>query len=453
MKKIATVAIIGKPNVGKSTLFNRLIGSKYSIISDIAGTTRDRITQRLKLEGYNLLLVDTGGLEFNKKENIEADVQSQAKLAIEDADIIIFLTDAISELNTDDYATSKILRSTKKPVLLVVNKCDNPTLENNIINYYELGFGKPIAISVVHKLGMEKLKEELVNILKKSKFEVENEEDETEDKKSEILNLCILGKPNAGKSSLVNAFLGKDKIIVSDIPGTTRDTTDTELEFNGKKYNLIDTAGLKKRGRIEKGIDKYSSLRSLNAVERSDIAILVIDGNDGITAQDCHIAQYALEAQKGFIIAVNKADLLTEEEKDILLFKLRKKFIFVPWAAVILISAKNKKNIEQILTLSDEIRIERHKRIPTAELNSFLQKITFKHQPASTKAKKPKFMYGSQVSVNPPKFVLFMKNSPNLHFSYPRYLENAIRKEYGFNGTAITLKFKGEITERKPKEK
>jgi len=350
----------------------------------------------------------------------------------------------MQNLTVDDFAATDILRKSKKPVILVANKCDNPSMESNIYNIYELGFGEPVIISAIHKIGIENLKNEIVKTLKKLKFKKPGPKQLSRTLSQKITNISILGKPNAGKSSLINALLGdKKKLIVSDIPHTTRDSVDTEITFEDKKYNLIDTAGIRRRGKITRGIEKFSVIRGLNAIERSNVVVLVIDGEQRISNQDCHILQSALEAEKGIIIAINKIDLFEEQsEKTRLINILRKKFSFVPWAPILFISAKNKKNIFEIFSLADQIMLQRQKRIKTAELNSFLQKITFKHQPSSTKIRKPKFMYGSQVDIAPPKFQLHFKNSSNIHFSYLRYLENEIRKQYGFNGTVINIKLK-----------
>lgn len=444
--QIPTIAIIGRPNVGKSTLFNRLIGKKYAVIAKEAGTTRDRLSQMFDCDGYGTILVDTGGLEYGKQENIEADVQTQAKLAIQDANLILFILDNTENLTKNDFSAADLLRKSRKEIIIVANKCENLEKKNDEYNYYELGFDKPILISAIHNQGISKLKEAIIKKLKKQKFSKIR-------KKTENIhcNICILGRPNAGKSSLVNALLGSEKVIVSHIPGTTRDTTDTEITYKEKKYNLIDTAGLRRPGKIERGVEKFSTLRCLSAIERSDIVILLIDGSSKISKQDCHIAHHALEQEKGLILAINKIDLFedSEEERNKKIWQLKNSFAFAPWAPVIFISTKNKKNIFEIFNLSEQILEERKKRISTPEINKFLQRITLKHRPSSAKGAKPKFMYGSHVDINPPKFLLFFKNGNNLHFSYPRYLENEIRKEYGFNGTAIDLQIKNQITNRR----
>jgi GTP-binding protein len=441
MSNYPKVAIVGRPNVGKSSLFNRIIKKKQAIISDIAGTTRDRIISHIKFADYEIDLIDTGGIKTGKQENIEADVQSQASFAIKEADLIIFVTDALQNLTVDDFSTANILRRSKKPIILVANKCDNPNLDGNIYNIYELGFGAPIQVSVIHNKGLDLLETTIEKNLKFLKFKkslakapkIENE-----------ISICIIGKPNAGKSSLINAILDENKIIISDIPGTTRDTIDIPFTHEEQKFILIDTAGIRRPGKIERGIEYFSVLRAEESIKKSDIVVLLIDGNTGITHLDCAIASTALKEKKGLILAINKIDLLekNEEYRNNLIFKIKQKFPFVPWSPLVFLSAKNKKNIYEILNLSKQIMEERKKRISTSILNTFLQKITYKNMPQSAKAKKPKFFYGSQVDTNPPTFALFFKNPKNLHFAYARYLENEIRKEFGFIGTSIEIKFK-----------
>lgn len=452
MESVAIIAIVGRPNVGKSTLFNRLIGKKHAIVSPTAGTTRDRIAQTFDCGGYPCTVVDTGGLENEKKENIEKDVQTQAKLAIEEADLILFVIDNNQELLADDFDAANILRRSKKNVILIGNKADFNTHQSQTHNFYELGFGAPTQISAIHKYGIEDLKEKIVKYLKKEKFKKPTKSIKLteESEKKRPCNICILGQPNAGKSSLVNSFFGSEKIIVSDIPGTTRDVIDTEITYEDKKYNLIDTAGLRKPGKVKEKLEKFSTFRCLGAIERSDIAVILIDCTKGIGHQDCHIAQLILEAGKGLVLIINKTDIIEESEdtKNDFIAKLRYKFAFVPWAPILFISGKNKKNIYKIFEIADQIMAERNKRITTSALNNFLQKTTQKHLPASTKMRKPKFMYASQVDTSPPQFVMFFKHASNLHFSYPRYLENALRKEFGFNGTTIDIKLKESLKKR-----
>jgi GTPase len=443
MDSVPTIAIVGRPNVGKSTLFNRLIGKRLAITSKEAGTTRDRLFEQWEGSGYQSNLVDTGGLEYGQKENIEEDVQSQAKVAIKEADVILFVVDIIEGLTTNDFSAAEILRKTQKPVILIANKCDHPkNIEENIYNIYELGFDEPIQVSAIHNLGIEQIESEIEKTLKKLKFK----KSKIEKKEDENINIAIIGRPNAGKSSLINAILGAEKTIVSDIPGTTRDTTDTHFRYKEQDFNLIDTAGLRRPGKIQKGIEKFSSLRVIMAIERADIVVILIDGEQGPSHQDCHIAKLALDKSKGLILSINKIDLFenNEDERNRVLRVLQKKFSFTPWAPVLFLSAKNRKNTYKILELSEEIMKERKKRIQTSELNTYLQKVTFKHLPASVKVRKPKFFYATQADINPPTFTLFFKNPKDLHFTYPRYLENEIRKEYGFTGTAIKLRLKNK---------
>lgn len=441
----ATIAIVGRPNVGKSTLFNRLIGKRLAITAEESGTTRDRISQTWICNEYETLLVDTGGLQYGTQESIEADVQAQARLAIDSADLIFFVIDGINNLTAEDFGAAELLRKSGKEVILIANKVDNPNIENNTYNTYELGFGAPVCVSAIHKTGIEELCDLTEKTLKKLKFKKEKIKIDS----AKFPQITVLGRPNAGKSSLINAFLGSDKIIVSDVPGTTRDSIDSLIEFEEHKFILTDTAGLRRPGKIERGVEKFSALRAVGTVEKADIVVLLIDGEGGIAHQDCAIAEKALKEEKGLILVINKIDLLDTEKKDKILGHLRRKFAFTPWAPVVFISAKDKKNIYEILKLAEQIIEERKKRIDTHVLNSFLQKITQKHLPASAKLKKPKFFYGSQVEINPPTFTLFFRNPESLHFSYPRYLENEIRKEFGFNGTAIKLKFKGSANGQK----
>lgn len=435
------IAIVGRPNVGKSTLFNRLIGKRLAVISKEAGTTRDRIYQHFDINSYFVSVVDTGGISYGKKESIENDVDAQAHAAIEEADVIYFVVDASQPLTIDDHSAAESLRKSKKPVVLIANKYDSKEAYDRLIEFYELGFGEPIAFSAIHNLGVDELKSQTEDILKKLKFKPgEQPQDETEG-----IALSFLGKPNVGKSSLVNALIGKEKVIVSDVPGTTRDTTDTEITYNDEVFTLIDTAGLRRRGKIERGIEKFSSLRCFHALDRSDIALLVLDFSENISKQDMHIAHYILEAKKGLIIVVNKTDLAeSERERESFKNKVKNKFSFLPWAPLIFVSAEKKKNIVKILEIADAIMRERTKRIPTAELNNFIKKITLKHIPTGTKRIQPKIFYVTQTAINPPEFVFFVNDASAIHFSYRRYLENEIRKAFGFDGTAVKMVYRNK---------
>ena len=431
---IPIVAIVGRPNVGKSTLFNRLIGDKHSIISNIPGTTRDLIYKMSTINDTETMIIDTGGLEIETKDDIETNVQKQAKTAIGEADIILFVIDGSQFMTATDFEAAETLRKSKKPVILLASKADNSKIEENIYNLYELGFGEPIKISAINNRGIDILTDYIDNELKKKGFKKTQAPKKSDE---QITQIALVGKPNVGKSSIVNALFGKEKIIVSETPGTTRDSIDTLITFNNKKYNLIDTAGLRRRGKIERGIEKFSVLRSLQSIYRCDVAVLVFDASEPVSKQDCHVSQHILEAGKGLIIVLNKSDLLDNEARDKKLMEIHRKMPYVPWAPVILASANRKQNLEKILELADEITKERSHRIRTSEFNLFLEKIMTKHPPAS--GKNAKIYYGSQTAINPPEFVFFVNNRDNFHFSYLRYLENEIRKNYGFNGTSMKL--------------
>lgn len=433
------IALVGRPNVGKSTLFNRLIGKRLAVISEVAGTTRDRIYQNIAIDDIGVTLVDTGGLSYGKKESLEADIQTQAHLAIQEADIIYFVVDAGHQLTVDDFAAADILRKSKKSIVFVANKYDGKEAIDRLMELYELGFGEPLPVSAIHNRGIDELTKITVKLLKK--LPKEKLRKQKEDKNS--IHISFLGKPNVGKSSLVNALLGENRVIVSDIPGTTRDSTNTHIEFEDKKFTLIDTAGLRKRGKIEKGIEKFSSLRCFQALDQSDVALLILDFEEGISKQDMHIAGYILEAKKGVIIVINKIDLAEDEkDRDKFLRMVQRKFTFLPWAPLVFVSALKKKNITKIYELAEQIVEERKRRISTGELNNFIKKITYKHIPSGTKMIKPKIFYVTQTGVNPPEFVFFVNDAAALHFSYRRYLENELRKEYGFDGTALKLVFR-----------
>ncbi len=436
----ALIAIVGRPNVGKSTLFNRLIGKRLAVISTEAGTTRDRIYHDFEFGKFEATLVDTGGLEYGKKESIEADIKAQAELAIEEADLIYFVLDSSEDPNVDDFAAADILRKSKKPVILIANKYDHKSADDKMIEFYKLGFGDSIGVSGIHNIGLDELIETTITQLKKLKF---RQKSKKRVKSTEEIKISFLGKPNVGKSSLVNALLGEDRVIVSDIPGTTRDTTNTYIEYDRTKFTLIDTAGLKRRSKIKKGIEKFSSLRCFHALDNSDIALLIIDFNEEISKQDMHVAEFILEAKKGVIIVVNKVDLAEDEEaREKFARKIQRKFVFMPWAPLLFVSALHRKNIEQIYILAKEIIEQRKKRIPTSELNNFVKRIIYKHVPSGTKNIKPKILYVSQTGINPPEFVFFVNQANAFHFSYRRYLENELRKAYGFHGTAITFCFR-----------
>lgn len=432
--------------MGKSTLFNRLIGKRYAITAEEAGTTRDRIFHPCTIEKQEFTLVDTGGIEDAKGQTIEDNIQMQSKLAIEDADLIMFTIDGTQPLTVDDFKAAELLRKSDKKVILIANKCDNihGIDQSNIYDSYQLGFGEPIQISAIHKIGSDQLNKAITTELKKIKKTKPKVAKIPKSKQAELTNICFIGRPNVGKSSLVNALFGEDKVMVSDIPGTTRDATDTLIEYEGKKFNFMDTAGLRRRGKIERGIEKFSAIRSLESIERCDVACLVLDGEKRISNQDCHVAQYILEKYRGLIIVVNKIDLLEkgEEERNKIVLNLQRRFSFVPWAPVIFVSAKNKRNITKIFDLAEEIKVERNKRIPTREFNLFIEQMVARHHQSTIGSTSPKIFYSTQIGENPPHFNFVVNNPSNFHFSYMRYIENRIREKYGFAGTPLRLSVK-----------
>lgn len=438
--KLPFIAIVGKPNVGKSSLFNRLIRRKVAIISEQAGTTRDRVFQRCKIDDINAILVDTGGLEYGKKENIEADMQSQANLAISEADLIVFMTDGQSVPTYDDYETVKILRKQSKKVIFVSNKVDNANISHNLPVWTELGLGQPVGISVIHNLGVEKLLAIMAEHLRQAGWDKDNTTEEI----TNSVKLAIIGRPNAGKSSLVNGLVGKNRVIVSEIPGTTRDAIDVELFKDGQNFTLIDTAGLRRRGKIEQGIEKYSSFRTIEAIERSDVVCLVLDYSVGVRAQDLHISSYIIDAHKGLIILINKMDLMEnkEEERDRIGNILKRRFDYLAWAPALFVSAKNRKNLDLILETALEIEKERNKQLDHESLLTFIKTKYRQHQPAMVGRNRLVFYDLEQIGIKPPTFKFTVNNEENIHFAYRRYLENEFRAQYGFLGTAINFIFR-----------
>lgn len=437
--KLPVVAIVGRPNVGKSSLFNRLINRRLAITSEIAGTTRDRIYHKTSIDGLDMVLVDTGGLEYGKKENIEADVESQVKIAISEADLIIFLVDAKEGLTVEDHEATKFLRRTNKPIIIAANKIDHKSAIDNLSEITALGFDEPIELSAYHNINVDGLKGAIANKLSEIGFTPIEEKND----KEEMINISFVGKPNSGKSSLVNAILGKEKVIVSDIAGTTRDAIDTEFTWENNKFNLIDTAGLRRRGKIERGLEKISSLRSIEAIERSDIACLILDYGEGVRKQDQHITAYIQDAGKGLILVMNKSDLMKDREEDQkrIIRLLRRRFDFLPWAPVIFVSALDRSNIYGILETAKTIQNERKLWIDEDVLTGFMKDIIVKHLPPIMSAKIPKFYSLKQESIKPPTFKYFVNDPTIIHFSYKRYLENEMRKKFGFTGTTIKLIF------------
>ncbi|MEK7523569.1 MAG: ribosome biogenesis GTPase Der [Patescibacteria group bacterium] len=431
------IAIVGRPNVGKSTFFNRLIGKRYAITSRVPGTTRDRIYHEADIGTYPVILVDTGGMEFEKKENIEADVQAQSKIAVEEADVIYFVIDGTEPFTSNDLDCAHFLRKSKKPIVLIAHKSDNKVVEEALGEVYELGLGAAIPVSSIHNFGIEEVEEATEKILKKMKWRKDRP------RQKDVTAIAIVGKPNVGKSSLVNALLGKQRVIVSDQPGTTIDATDTPIDREGHHFVLIDTAGLRRRGKVKQGIEKYGVLRALQAISRSDVTCLVLDCSMSIANQDLHVSQYLLDAGKGLIIIANKSDLLEDPQRD------QKKFIdflqyrmsYAPWAPVLFTSALTKRNVFKLFELSHNIMLERRKKIPDDEFKMFTKTTTLGHPPTRS-ARKIIINKGVQTAIDPPTFTFFCSKPDLIHFSYKRFMENEIRRRFGFYGTGIVLEFR-----------
>ena len=428
------VCIVGRPNVGKSTLFNRIVGKRVSITEDIPGVTRDRIYAEAEWLNKYFLLIDTGGIEPFSEDEILSHIRKQAEVAIDTADVILFVVDGLSGITSTDVEIANMLRKSNKDVLLVCNKIDTQKTPDIIYEFYELGLGDPIVVSAEQSLGLGDLLDEVIE-----KFPHEKATEYDDD----IIKVAVIGKPNAGKSSLINNILGEDRVIVSNIPGTTRDAIDTYFELEDKKYLFIDTAGIRRKRSISESIERYSVIRSYTAIERSDICILIIDAKEGATEQDARIAGLAHEQGKGLIIAINKWDLVDKVTNTYREFEKKTRDIlsFVTYAPIIFISAKTGKRVNRILDLIGEIYNNYTMRIKTGILNDIINEAVILNQPPTDKGRRLKIYYGTQVGIRPPKFVIFINDKKLLHFSYIRYLENQIRQQFGFEGTPIQIEF------------
>lgn len=426
------VAIVGRPNVGKSTLFNKLIGSRLSIVDDTPGVTRDRIYGDCEWLNHNFLLVDTGGIEPYSTDVILSQMRTQAEIAIETADVIIFVTDLKCGVVASDMEVASMLQKSNKPIVLCVNKCDSiGAPDPEFYEFYNLGLGDPIAVSSVHGHGTGDLLDEVI------KFFPKQEEEEVEDE--EIINVAVIGKPNVGKSSLINRISGTDRAIVSNIAGTTRDTTDTYIENKYGKFNFIDTAGLRRKSRVNDSIEKYSIIRARMAVERANVCVVMIDATEGFTEQDSKVAGIAIEQGKACIIAVNKWDAVEKDGNTMKEFreKLSVDFSFMSYAPFIFISAKTGIRIDKLYEMIVHVHSQNSMRISTGKLNEVLGIATARVQPPTDKGKRLKIYYITQASTRPPTFVFFVNNSELFHFSYQRYLENQIREIFGLDGTPV----------------
>ena len=430
MKK-PTVALVGRPNVGKSTLFNKIVGKKISIIEDTPGVTRDRIYSEVEYGKYKFNLIDTGGIDV-EKATFNDEIKVQVEIAVDESDVIVFLVDGIEGLNKNDYEVRDMLRKSGKKVIVAINKTDNKQSLEHKYDFYELGFEHYIEISGEHSRGVSELLDLVV-----SDFPEYSEE--IEDKR---IKFSIIGRPNVGKSSLVNALLGEERVIVSDIAGTTRDSTDSILKYDGKEFVVIDTAGIRKQGKIYENIEKYSLLRSMKSIDRSDICILVIDSVSGITTNDKHIIGMALDAGKGLIIVVNKWDVPNELSMAEYEKLVRSEFQFLSYVPIVFVSAKEKKRIHLIMPEVVKVSESITKEIKTSILNDVINDAYLLNSPPSYKGKKLKIYFVNQEGVRPPKFTFHVNNKGLVHFSYYRYLENKIRESFDFYGTPIILKFK-----------
>ncbi len=425
------IAIVGRPNVGKSTIFNRIVGERISIVEDIPGVTRDRIYSSGEWLTHEFNIIDTGGIDLGDEPFLEQ-IRQQAEIAIDEADVIIFLTNGREGVTAADEEVAKILYKAKKPVVLAVNKIDNPEMRGQIFDFYSLGFGEPFPISGSHGLGLGDLLDEAAKHFPKR---------DTKDYDDDVICFSLIGRPNVGKSSLVNAILGEERVIVSDISGTTRDAIDSKLTYNGQEYVIIDTAGMRKKGKVYETTEKYSVLRALRAIERSDVVLVVINAEEGIIEQDKKIAGYAHEAGRAVVIVVNKWDAVEKDEKTMKEFEqnIREHFLFLDYAPVVFLSAKTKKRIHTLMPMIDEASENHSRRVDTSILNDVIMDAVAMNPTPTDKGRRLKVYYCTQVSVKPPTFVVFVNEPELLHFSYERFLVNRIREAFGFKGTPIKV--------------
>jgi len=430
------VAIIGRQNVGKSALLNRVTGDRIAIVADLPGTTRDRVMADVSWQGHQFILADTGGLEIEPGSTIGQGVKQQAQAAIDEADVIIFLTDVRDGITPSDLEITDMLRRVTKPVVLAVNKADNDQMEVGAAEFYQLGLGEPLPISAYHGRGIARLLDEVVSHLPEAPAEPEPEPD------AEMMKVAIVGRPNVGKSTLLNTLLGEERVIVDDTPGTTRDAIDSLIDFKGENVLLIDTSGIKRRGRLGVGVGRYSTIRAMRAIDRADVALVVLDATELATAQDMHIAGYVQQAAKGIVLVVNKWDIPEVKDTAECERYIRRQFRFVSYAPVLYISAKLGQGVDKIMPQVRQIYEERRKRLSTATVNSIIQQAVAAHGVPRKGSKLLKIRYATQAEVSPPTFVVFVNDPRLVHFSYQRYLENKLRKVFGFAGTPIRFVFK-----------
>lgn len=424
------VAIVGRANVGKSTIFNRIVGQRISIVEDTPGVTRDRIYADASWLTRDFKIIDTGGIELENASFTEQ-IKMQAEIAIEEADIILFVVNGREGVTKEDLFVARLLQKSRKPIVLAVNKIDDQKFKDNIYDFYSLGIGDPIAVSGSHGIGIGDVLDEIIHQLPAV----------DEKKEDDVIRFSVIGRPNVGKSSLTNAILCEERVIVSDIEGTTRDAIDTPFEKDGQKYCVVDTAGMRKKGKIYENVEKYSVLRALSAVEKSDVVLMVIDGNQGIIEQDKHVAGYAHEAGKAVILVVNKWDLIEKDSKTMkkMESQIREQFKYLDYAPIIFVSAKDKKRVHLLLPMIQEVYANSQKRVATSVLNDVLIDAQTMNPTTTFNGGRLKIYYANQVSVCPPTFVLFTNDPQYLHFSYKRYLENRLRDAFGFEGTPIHI--------------
>jgi len=426
------VAIVGRPNVGKSTLFNRLVGSRKAIVEDIPGVTRDRLYDNSDWDGREFIIIDTGGIRFDEGDVFTREIKLQAELAVEEADVIVLVVDAQGGVNYEDEQVANLLRKSKKPVILAANKVENFDRQLDYYEFYKLGLGEPIPVSAMHGRNINELLDAVV-----AKFAPASEYAEDTD----AIKIAIVGRPNVGKSSLVNALLGEERVIVSDVPGTTRDAIDTPFEYEGTKYILIDTAGIRKKSRIKEATERYSVIRTLKSVERADVVVTMLDATEGVIEQDQRIAGYVHEQGKASVIVVNKWDLIEKDGQTMNRFdeKIREELKFLAYCPILYISAITKQRIFKILELVDFVSGQHNRRIKTGELNQVVNEAMLLNPLPGGGGKKIKIYYTTQVQTAPPQFVFFANYPDKVHFSYLRYLDNVLRKNFGFEGTPIRL--------------
>lgn len=436
------VAIVGRPNVGKSTLFNIFANSRISIVEDTPGVTRDRLYADTEWLDNEFMMVDTGGIEIMNTDKIAVSIRQQAQIAIAEADVILFVCDARAGITHEDAEVAKMLRQSKKPIVLAINKADSPKQEMEIFEFYNLGIGEPIPVSAANHLGLGDLLDAVVEKFPEtSAYGEDGNEDE--------IKVALIGRPNVGKSSIFNTLVGEERSIVSDVAGTTRDAIDTPVIREGQKFLFIDTAGMRRKARIDEPIEKYSIIRSLRAVDRSDVVLMVIDAIDGVTEQDKKIAGYAHEAGKGIVLVVNKWDLYDKDNTSTLRYteNLRRELVFMQYAPVVFVSAMTKQRIHRLPEVIHYVAEQNAMRISTSVLNQVVEDAIAINPPPTEKGQRLKILYATQVKIKPPTFVIFVNEPEIMHFSYQRYLENKLREAFGFEGTPLQMIFRGKNEE------